>query len=51
MAGVLWTVIVILFVFWLIGLILHIGGALIHIALVVAVVLVILNLLTGRRTT
>jgi hypothetical protein len=50
MAGLLWTVIVILFVFWLIGLILHIGGALIHIALVVAVVLVIVNLLTGRRT-
>jgi hypothetical protein len=49
MANLLWTIIVILFVFWLIGLIVHIGGSLIHLVLVVVVILIIVNLLTGRR--
>ncbi|MBV8245597.1 MAG: lmo0937 family membrane protein [Candidatus Eremiobacteraeota bacterium] len=44
----LWTIIVILFVLWLIGLATHIAGGLIHLLLVVAVVLIIVNLLTGR---
>ena len=51
MAGLLWTIITILFVLWLAGLVLHFGGALIHIALVVAVVLVLFNLLTKGRAT
>jgi hypothetical protein len=46
----LWTIIALLFVFWLVGLLMHIAGPLIHIALVVAVVLFIVNLLTGSRT-
>ncbi|GAC1613267.1 MAG: hypothetical protein NVS9B12_14480 [Vulcanimicrobiaceae bacterium] len=48
MAGLLWTVIVILFVLWLIGFAVHIGGGLIHLLLVVALVLLVVNLLTGR---
>lgn len=48
MANVLWTIIVIIFVFWLLGFILHFGGALIHLLLVVVVILVIYNLITGR---
>jgi Family of unknown function (DUF5670) len=48
MGGLLWTIIVILFVLWLLGLIVHIGGGLIHILIVVAIILVIVNLLTGR---
>jgi uncharacterized membrane protein YtjA (UPF0391 family) len=51
MAGLLWTIIVILFVLWLIGFAVHFAGSLIHILLVVALVLFIVNLLTGRRTT
>jgi hypothetical protein len=47
----LWTIIVILFVLWLIGLVTaHLFGGLLHILLVIAVVLFIVNLLTGRRT-
>jgi hypothetical protein len=46
----LWTIIVILLVLWLLGLIAHIGGGLIHLLLVVALVIFIINLLTGRRT-
>lgn len=49
MANVLWTIIVILFVLWLIGLIAHIGGSLINILIVIVVIGVIYNLLTGRR--
>jgi hypothetical protein len=48
MAGILWAIIVILFVFWLLGFTLHIAGGLIHLLLVIAIVLIIVNLLTGR---
>jgi hypothetical protein len=49
MATILWTIIVILFVLWLIGFVAHIGGGLIHLLLVVALVAIVFNLLTGRR--
>jgi len=49
MAGLLWAIIVILVVLWLIGfLFVHVGGELIHILLVVALVLLVWNLLSGR---
>ncbi len=48
MAGILWAVIVVLFVLWLLGFIAHVGGGLIHLVLVVALVLLVFNLLTGR---
>jgi len=46
----LWTVFAILLVLWLLGLIGNIGGGLIHLLLVVAVVVLLFNLLSGRRT-
>lgn len=48
MAGILWTIIVILFAFWLVGFLLHVGGGLIHIVLLIVLVLVVYNVLTGR---
>jgi hypothetical protein len=48
-SNMLWTIIVILLVLWLIGLLSHVGGGLIHLLLVVAVVVLIINLVTGRR--
>ncbi len=45
----LWTILVILLVLWLIGLIAEIGGLFIHILLVVALVVLVYNLLTGRK--
>jgi hypothetical protein len=45
----LWTILVILVILWLLGFSLHIGGSLIHILLVLAVIILIYNLLTGRR--
>jgi hypothetical protein len=45
----LWTILVILLVLWLVGLLANVGGGLIHLLLVVAVVVLVINLLTGRR--
>ena len=45
----LWTIFVILVVLWLLGFSLHIGGGLIHILIVVAVIVLIINLVSGRR--
>jgi len=50
MGGILWTIISIMFALWLIGLVAHVGGGLIHLLLVVAVVLFLVNMFTGRRT-
>jgi hypothetical protein len=45
----LWTIVMILFVMWLLGLVAHVGGGLIHVLLVVALVVMVANLLAGRR--
>ncbi|MCA1730463.1 MAG: lmo0937 family membrane protein [Actinobacteria bacterium] len=45
----LWGVVVVLVVLWLLGLVVHIGGGLIHILLVIALVVLIYNLIAGRR--
>jgi hypothetical protein len=45
----LWTIFVILLVLWLLGFTLHIAGGLIHILLVVALVVLVINLVSGRR--
>jgi hypothetical protein len=44
----LWTIFVILVVLWLLGFSLHIGGGLIHILLVVGLVVLVINLVSGR---
>jgi hypothetical protein len=46
----LWTIILILLVLWLLGFSFHIGGGLIHILLIVALVVLVYNLITGRRS-
>ena len=46
----LWTVFVVLIVLWLLGFSLHIGGALIHLLLVVGLIVLVINLLSGRRS-
>lgn len=45
----LWTIAVVLFILWLLGFSLSIGGGLIHILLVLAIVVIVFNLITGRR--
>jgi len=45
----LWTIFVVLLVLWLLGFSLHIAGGLIHLLLVLAVIMLIYNLIVGRR--
>ena len=45
----LWTILAIVLLLWLLGVIGSVGGSLIHLLLVVALVLVIVNLATGRN--
>jgi len=46
----LWTLVVILIVLWLAGfLAFHVAGGLIHLLLVIALIVIVYNLLTGRR--
>jgi hypothetical protein len=45
----LWTIIGLLLLFWLIGLVAHIGGGLIHLLLVIAVIVLVVRLVTGRK--
>ena len=45
----LWAIVVILVVLWLLGLLANIGGGLIHALLVIALIVIAVNLLQGRR--
>jgi hypothetical protein len=45
----LWTVFVVILVLWLLGFSFHIAGGLIHILLVIALIVLVFNLLSGRR--
>jgi hypothetical protein len=47
----LWTLLVILLVLWVAGFAMEVGGGLIHLLLVVAGIIFLVSLLTGRRTT
>jgi hypothetical protein len=49
MDGMLWTIVVLLLLFWVIGLMVDIAGGLIHILLVIALVVIVYRLLTGKR--
>ena len=45
----LWTIFVIILVLWLLGFSFHIAGGMIHLLLVIAVIVLLFNLLSGRR--
>jgi len=45
----LWTLLVVLLILWLLGFSFSVGGGLIHLLLVVAVVVLIFQLISGRR--
>jgi hypothetical protein len=48
MAGLLWTIAVVLFVLWIAGFALHVGGNLIHLLLLVIGIVVVINFVMGR---
>ncbi len=45
----LWTIVAVLLILWLLGFSLHVGGGIVHILLVVALIVIVFNLLSGRR--
>ncbi len=45
----LWTIFVVVLILWLLGFSFHIAGGLIHLLLVVALIILIFNLVSGRR--
>lgn len=46
----LWTLAVILFILWILGFgVFHVAGGLIHLLLVIAIIVVVVRLVTGRR--
>ena len=45
----LWTIFAVLLLLWLLGWGFHVAGSLIHLLLVVAVVVLVIQLITGRR--
>lgn len=51
MASLLWGIVVVLFILWVLGFaVFHIAGALIHILLVIAVIVIIYNIIAGSRS-
>jgi uncharacterized protein DUF5670 len=46
----LWTIFLVLLILWLLGFSFHVGGSLIHLLLVVGLVVLVINLLSGRRS-
>jgi hypothetical protein len=46
----IWTIFAFLVILWLLGFSFQVGGGLIHLLLVVAVIVLAWNLLTGRRS-
>lgn len=49
MLNLVWTVVVILFILWALGFAVNIGGGLIHLLLVLALIGIVYNLFVGRR--
>jgi hypothetical protein len=49
MVSLIWTIVVVLFALWLVMFAVHIGGALINLLLLLAIIGIIYNLLVGRR--
>lgn len=50
MVGLLWAILAVLLIVWLIGLLVDIAGNFIHLLLIVAALILVYNLVTGRRS-
>ena len=49
MGSMLWMIIVVLIIIWVLGLVLKIGGGLIHLLLLIAGIILVIQLVTGKR--
>jgi Family of unknown function (DUF5670) len=48
--NMLWTILAVLLILWLLGFVGGVGGNLIHLLLLIGLVVLVLQLVTGRRT-
>ena len=46
----LWALFIIILILWLLGFSFHVAGGLIHLLLVLALIVLIFNLISGRRS-
>ncbi|HSP21370.1 MAG TPA: lmo0937 family membrane protein [Planococcus sp. (in: firmicutes)] len=49
MARILWIVLAVIIVIWLIGFLMDVAGGLIHILLIIAAIILVINLISGRK--
>ncbi|EGA88631.1 hypothetical protein GPDM_14226 [Planococcus donghaensis MPA1U2] len=49
MARILWIILAVVIVIWLIGFLMDVAGGLIHILLIIAAIILVINLVTGRK--
>lgn len=49
MARILWIILAVIIVIWLVGFLMDIAGGLIHILLIIGAIILVINLVTGRR--
>jgi hypothetical protein len=47
--GMFWAIAIVLMILWLAGLLTHIGGPVVHVLLVIALVLIIYRLVKGKK--
>jgi hypothetical protein len=45
-----WAIVMVLMILWLLGFSLHVAGSLIHLLILLAVAVLIIDLVTGRRS-
>lgn len=50
MKSILYIVAVLFFIGWVVGLMLHVAGSLIHLLLVIAVISILINIIGSRKT-
>ncbi len=49
LANIIWLIVVVVVVLWLLGLVTRVAGNLVHLLLIVALILIVYNLIAGRR--
>ncbi|MBD8015355.1 MULTISPECIES: lmo0937 family membrane protein [Planococcus] len=49
MGRILWIILAVIIVVWLIGFLMDVAGGLIHILLIIAAIVLVINLVTGRK--
>lgn len=49
LANIIWLIVVVVVALWLFGFVANVAGGLVHLLLVVALILIVYNLITGRR--